>query len=267
VSGSAETIVSGACRTLLVMRLTILGSSGTYSTPGHPTSGYLLQDEGTSVWLDTGSGSFAALQNVIDFNSLDALVITHVHADHCIDVLGFYHAVRYGGRPETIIPAHVPAGLAERLKAFLGDPDHSIAKTLDFRVHGEGDRVQIGGIEFRFAITDHPVPTLGVRATAQSGRVLAYSADTGPQGSWSWIAEGANLFLCEATYQGPADEKPWAHHLTAGEAGLIARRVKAQTLMVTHLWPALDPELSVQEAEHTFGKPVMLAVPGMSVKV
>ena len=249
------------------MRITILGSNGTYPTPGHPTSGYLLQHGGTSVWMDTGSGSFAALQSVIDFNTLDALVISHVHADHCVDVLGFYHAIKYGGRPQTVIPTHVPNGLAERLKGFLGDPDHPLGETLDFRVHADREHVTIGGIEFDFTITDHPVPTLGVRATAGSGRVLAYSADTGPQGEWSWIAAGADLFLCEATYQGPADEKPWSHHLTAGEAGLIARQVGARALMLTHIWPTLDPGLSVQEAEHTFGKPVMLAVPGMAVKV
>ncbi len=259
--------MSGSCRTLLVMRLTILGSNGTYPTPGHPTSGYLLEDEGTSVWMDTGSGSFAALQNVMDFSMLDALIISHTHADHCVDVLGFYHAVRYGARPARAIPTHVPEGLAERLKAFLGDPDHPIGETLDFQVHGDGDRITIGGIEVGFVITDHPVPTLGLRATASSGRVLAYSADTGPQGGWSSIAEGANLFLCEATYQGPADEKPFSHHLTAGEAGLIARRAGVEKLMVTHIWPALDPERSVQEAEHTFGKQVSLAVPGMVVRV
>jgi ribonuclease BN (tRNA processing enzyme) len=250
-----------------VMRLTILGSSGTYPTPGHPASGYLLEHEGTSIWMDTGFGSFAALQTHVDFNSLDALIISHVHADHCIDVLGFYHAVKYGGHPDPVIPVYAPEGLAERLKEFLGDPDHPLGETLDFRVQGKGAQVTIGSIEFAFAITDHPVPTLGVRATASTGRVLAYSADTGPGGDWSSIAEAADLFLCEATYQGPADEKPWPHHLTAREAGLIAREAGAAQLMLTHIWPALDPGRSVQEAEHSFGKEVGLAVPGMAVKI
>ncbi|HKZ28968.1 MAG TPA: MBL fold metallo-hydrolase [Acidimicrobiia bacterium] len=249
------------------MRLTILGSNGTYPTPGRPTSGYLLQHEETSIWMDTGSGTFAALQRVIDFTTLDALVISHVHADHCLDVLGFYHAVKYGGLARTGIPTYVPAGLAERLKGFLGDPDHPLGATLDFRVQDDQEHATISGIEVDFAVTDHPVPTLGVRATDGTGRVLAYSADTGPQGEWSRIADGADLFLCEATYQGSADEKPWSHHLTAGEAGQIARRVGAKALMLTHIWPALDPERSVQEAEHTFGKPVGLAVPGMVVNV
>ena len=228
--------LSGWCRTLRVMRLTILGSNGTYPTPGHPTSGYLLQHEGTSIWMDTGSGSFAALQTVIDFVTLDALIVSHVHADHCIDVLGFYHAVKYGSRPRIGIPTYVPAGLAERLKGFLGDPDHSLGETLDFRIQDDSGHATIGGIEVDFAITDHSVPTLGVRAEAGTGRVLAYSADTGPEGYWSRIAAGADLFLCEATYQGLTDEKPWSHHLTAGEAGQIARAVGAKTLMLTHIW-------------------------------
>jgi ribonuclease BN (tRNA processing enzyme) len=249
------------------MRLTTLGSNGTYPTPGHPTSGYLLQHEGTSIWMDTGSGTFAALQSVIDFRTLDALVISHVHADHCIDVLGLYHALKYGSRPRTGIPTYVPVGLSERLKGFLGDPNHPLGETLEFRVQVDGGQAAVGEIDFDFAVTDHPVPTLGVRARASNGRVLAYSADTGSQGEWSRIAAGADLFLCEATYQGPADDKPWPHHLTAGEAGQIARRVGAKALLLTHIWPAQDPERSVQEAESTFGKPVGLAVPGVVVNV
>ena len=219
-SGARSKSVSGSCRTLLVMRLTILGSNGTYPTPGHPTSGYLLQHEGTSVWVDTGSGTFAALQNVIDFHTLDALVISHVHADHCVDVFGFYHAVKYGGRSDREIPTLVPEGLADRLKGFLGDPDHPIGETLDFRVHGTGDQVVIGELEFAFNITDHSVPTLGVRATSSSGRTLAYSADTGPQGDWPTIAEGADLFLCEATYQGACRRKALVASSDGGRSGV-----------------------------------------------
>lgn len=250
-----------------VMRLITLGSNGTYPTPSHPTSGYLIQHNGTSVWVDTGSGTFAALQSVMDFAAVDALVISHVHADHCIDVLGFFYAIRYGNRPRTGIPTYVPEGLVERLTGFLGDPDHALGDTLDFQVQTDGDRATIGDIRFEFALTDHPVPTLGMRLEAGNGRVLAYSADTGPAGDWSRVAGDADLFLCEATYQGPVEKKPWSHHLTAGEAGRIARENRAEALMLTHIWPALDPGLSVQEAEQVFGRPVGLAVPGMIVNI
>jgi ribonuclease BN (tRNA processing enzyme) len=217
--------------------------------------------------MDTGSGTFAALQAAIDFTSLDALIISHVHPDHCIDIFGFFYAYRFAGEPRPAIPTFVPEGLVERLRAFLGDPDHPIGESLDFRVQVDGDSVTVGEIGFDFAITDHPVPTLAVRAEASNGRVLAYSADTGPAGEWSRVATGADLFLCEATYQGEVEDKPWSHHLTAGEAGSIARRRGAKDLMLTHLWPVLDPDRSLQEAEQTYGRPVKLAVPGAVRKV
>lgn len=246
------------------MRVTILGSNGTYPTPSRPTSGYLIQQEGTTVWMDTGSGTFAALQTVTDFAALDAVIVSHVHADHCLDLPGFYHAIRYGAHPGEAIPTYVPDGFVEQLTGFLGSS--SISDTLDFRVQTADDQVSVGGIDFRFAVTDHPVPTLAIRATA-TNRVLAYSADTGPAGEWAEIATEADLFICEATYQGRAEDKVWPHHLTAGEAGEIARRVGVQSLILTHIWPALDPGRSVQEAEETFGRPVRLAVPGMALDV
>ncbi len=252
--------------TIPFMRLTILGSNGTYATPGRPSSGYLVEHEGTIVWLEAGFGTFAALQEVTDVGRIDAVVVSHAHPDHCVDLLAFYHAARFGTAPRAGIPVHLPAGLPERLKAFLGDPNHPIAETLDFQVRADGDGSTVGEIRFGFAGTDHPVPTLAVRAEAD-GRVLAYSADTGPLGDWPRLTAGADLFLCEATYQGSAQAKPFAHHLTAGEAGEIARRSEVRSLMLTHLWPGLDPGRSVEEAEAGFGRAVRLAVPGMVVEV
>lgn len=246
------------------MRLTILGCSGTYPTPGRPTSGYLVEFEGARIWLDAGTGTFAALQTVTDLNLIDAVIISHVHADHCVDLLGFYYALRYGARPRLGIPAYVPEGLLERLEGFLGSPD--IGETFDFRVLSEDGTARIGGIEVHVALTDHPVPTLAARLEA-GGRVLAYSADTGAGGEWSRLAGGADLFLCEATYQGPSETKVYPHHLTAEEAGGLARRAAAESLMLTHIWPTLDPARSLVEAEATYDRPVRLAVPGMVVDV
>lgn len=207
------------------------------------------------------------MQSAIDFTTLDAVIISHAHPDHCIDIFGFFYAYRFGGQSRPAIPTLVPEGLVERLRAFLGDPDHPIGESLDFRIQADGDSASIGEIGFDFAVTDHPVPTLAVRAQASNGRVLAYSADTGPEGDWSRVATDVDLFVCEATYQGSVAEKPWSHHLTAGEAGGIARARGVKDLMLTHLWPVLDPDRSLQEAEETYGKPVKLAVPGAAYKV
>lgn len=248
------------------MRLTVLGSSGTYGTPGRPASGYLVEHDGTRLWVDAGPGTFAALQEVTDFLTLDAVILSHVHPDHCSDLFGFYHAVRFGSRPRTGIPTYVPEGLVERFEAFLGAAGHPIGEVCDFRVVDDGARVEVGEVSVRFARADHPVPTIAPRLEAD-GKALVYSADTGPRGGVPDLAEGAHLFLCEATYQGAVEDKPWPHHLTAEEAGAMARRAGVRRLMLTHLWPVLDPELSLVEAETAFDRPVALAVPGMTAEV
>ncbi|MFQ5966399.1 MAG: MBL fold metallo-hydrolase [Acidimicrobiia bacterium] len=253
------------------MRLVVLGSSGTYDTPGRPSSGYLIEHGDTRLWIDAGPGTFSALQTVTDYVTIDAVVISHAHPDHCTDLFGFYHAVRYGARPRHEVPVYCAEGLPERFDAFLSgheDPrfEHRMFETMDFRVVGDGDEVRVGDFQLRFAAADHPPPTVACRIEAD-GRLLAYSADTGPAGTWAEVAKDAHLFLCEAGFQGEVDAKPWPHHLTAAEAGEIAKQANARRLMITHLWPTLDPKRSLLEAEATFGKEVELAVPGVNVKV
>lgn len=216
--------------------------------------------------MDAGPGTFAALQDQVDPGLVDGIVLSHAHSDHCLDIFGYYYSRRYGQNEATRVPVYVPEGLPARLLAFLGSEDHEITELLDFRVMGEGSSAQIGGLGLTFSITAHPVPTLCVRIEA-GGRNLTYSADTGPGGGLPQLATSTDLLLCEATYQGEPESKPWPHHLTAAEAGSIARATGAARLMLTHIWPTLDPSRSVAEAEETFGRSVALAVPGMSIKI
>ena len=248
------------------MRLSVLGSNGTFATPGRPASGYLVDHAGTTLWVDAGPGTFAALQGIVDYRTIDAVVITHVHADHSVDLFGYYHAIKYGPGARVPIPVFSPAGFEEAFTSYLGGPGHEPTGVLDFMASTEGDEATVGAIAMRFALTDHSVPTLGVRFEADR-RVLFYSSDTGPEGTWMHLAEHADVFLCEATYQGSAGGKPWGRHLTASEAGQIARNQMVDRLMITHVWPFLDPGRSVSEAEAAFGRPVGLAAPGMTVKV
>jgi ribonuclease BN (tRNA processing enzyme) len=147
---------------------------------------------------------------------------------------------------------------------FADNPE--LAETFDFHAMSGGDSVVIGEIRLTFAWTDHSVPTLGSRWEA-NGRVFAYSADTGPQGDWHDIAQGADLFLCEASYQGDLENYSYKHHLTAVLAGSIARAQNAKRLMLTHIPPYLDKTISVSEAEASFDRPVELAVPGTNRKI
>ncbi len=257
------------------MRLVILGSSGTFPAPGRPGSGYLVEREGTTIWIDAGPGTFMALADRTEPSGVDAVVISHVHPDHCTDLFAFYHYTAYGpggaayghsGRPP--VPVYAPAGVAERVAAFVGadDPSHPVHAALDFRKVGEGDTAEVGPLHLQFAATDHSVPTVGVRIDA-GGPALVYSADTGPGGGVPVLAAGARLLLCEASYQGDRADYEYPHHLTAAEAGALARAAGVDRLMLTHIPPVVDPRRSVEEAEAEFGRAVELAVPGMEVRL
>lgn len=249
------------------MRIRVLGASGTYPVPGRPASGFLLEAAGTRVWCDAGPGTFLALADLLDPDLVTAMVISHHHPDHCADFFAAYHAFTYRPRPRTGFPVYAPQATIDHLLAFVdAGPGDDVFDTFEFVPVGDGDRQAIGGLEATFALTDHPVPTVASRWT-DGARVFAYSADTGAGGEWARLAHSANLFICEATYQGEPGRDDYPHHLTAREAGGIARRVGAERLVLTHIPPHLDPVDSVSEAEETFGRPVALAVPGAEHRV
>jgi ribonuclease BN (tRNA processing enzyme) len=261
----ADRSPSALTLTLDQVRLTVIGSSGTFPAPGRPTAAFLVQHNSTRVWCDAGPGTFAFLP--VEPDMVDAIVVSHQHPDHCLDLLTAFHAYRFRPEPRYGVPVYCPQAVIDRLMGFVeaGD-DSELVKTLAFHPVNDGDAVQIGELSVSFATTDHSVPTVASRWEA-NGKILAYSADTGPAGDWMRVASDADLFLCEASYQGPAGESDYPYHLTAGEAGAIARRVGARHLMLTHIPPYLDATQSVAEAEATFDRPVELAVPGASRKI
>jgi ribonuclease BN (tRNA processing enzyme) len=131
---------------------------------------------------------------------------------------------------------------------------------------GSGDAVRLGGLEIAFGLAEHQVLTLVVSLFA-NGRKLVYSADTGPGGDLAALASGADLLLCEATFQGEQGAAAWPYHLSASGAGALARAAGVGRLLLTHLNPMLDPERSVAEAAAAFAGPVEWAAPGLEVQV
>jgi ribonuclease BN (tRNA processing enzyme) len=244
------------------MDLTVLGCSGSYGAPvGGACSGYLVQDGSTTIWLDCGNGTFANLQQHVTPEELDAVVLTHEHPDHCVDIYGL-HVLFHYGLERTGLPVYAPEGLGERLAMLTGG---GWGGTFDWRSIGDGDRTLVGDLDFRFSRTDHPPPTYAVEFRDQAGGRLVYTADTGPGWTAGAFGNGADLVLSEATYQ--EHKKGWPHHLTAAEAGRAAREAGAKRLMLTHLWPELDPVVSVAEGSDAFGEPVALAAPHLVTKV
>lgn len=239
----------------------MLGSSGSYGAPaGGACSGYLVRTGGTLLWMDCGNGTLANLQRHAAVEDVTAVVITHEHPDHCVDLYGLHVLLRYG-LERTGLPVLAPEGVEEHLGALVsGD----WGPTFDWRVVGDGDRTTVGDAGLRFSRTDHPPPTVAVEVSGD-GRRLVYTADTGAGWSVGAFGPGADLVLSEATYQHAS--KPAQMHLSAREAGEAAREAKAKRLVLTHLWPRLDPVASVEEGSEAFGAPVDLAAPHAVVRI
>lgn len=249
------------------MRLRVLGSNGTYPSPGRPCSGYLVEHGTTRIWLDAGPGSFVALWSLIDLSQLSAIVVSHRHPDHSIDLLSAYHAFAFGSHRLTGVRVFAPRQTIESLRGFAGsngEAEHPFERVFQFVDVDDGDIVEVDDVMIRFARTVHSVDNVACRMEA-GGRVLVYTGDTGPSEtgpgeSWTRLAEGAHLLLCEASLQDASP--PFANHLTARQAGAIARGQGVRHLVLTHIPPHLDVSRSVIEAEEAFDRPVDVAVPG-----
>ena len=231
------------------LSLTVLGSSGSYAAAGQACSGYLVRSPSTTVWLDAGGGTLANLQSHVDLLDVDAVVLSHEHPDHCADLTGYYVACKYYlGR--TRAPVFAPASVREHVyysEAPLAWSDVS-----------DGDAVDIGDLRLTFSRTDHPPETLAVRLEGE-GRVLGYSADSGPGWSLEALGRRLDLALCEATYL--ADSEGMGHHMSARQAGASAKDAGAARLVLTHLQPGLDAGAAQAEASAAFGGPVDVALP------
>ncbi len=242
------------------MELTVLGCSGSYGAPaGGACSGYLVRAGDANIWMDCGNGSFTNLQHHIDPAELTAVVISHGHADHSVDIYGLHVMYRYG-LDRRDLPVYAPEGLESVLAGLVG----SFGDTFDWRTVGDGDAATVGEATLRFSRTDHPPPTLAIEI-AQGGKRLVYTADTGPGWGVDAFGPGADLVLSEATYM--HDDIRVPIHLSARQAGSAARDASARHLVITHLWPTLDPVASVEEASEAFGRAVTLAAPHLVTHV
>ncbi|MHC5794580.1 MBL fold metallo-hydrolase [Lacisediminihabitans sp. FW035] len=216
------------------MRVTILGTATPYPRPDNPCSGYLVQHGATSIWADAGTGTLAELQRHLRLAELDAIWISHAHADHTADLLTAFYALRFADQaPPTAIPLIGPPGLVDRMVGFLGHRSEAlIPEVFDVtEMRGWQERV-IGDLALGWGPLDHGVPAFGLRVEA-GGSVLAYSGDSAYCESLVELAEGADLFLCEAgTSQHPPDG---AVHCTPEDAARLALTAGAKRLVLTHI--------------------------------
>lgn len=248
------------------MDLTVLGCAGTFPGPESPCSAYLVEHDGFRLVLDLGAGALGALQRHVDLLDVDAVYLSHLHADHCIDMVAYSYARRYhpAGTPARL-PVYGPAGTALRIcNAFEAPPAGGLLDVFDFREVTAGS-FRIGPFAVRTARTNHPVECYAVRLEA-GGRSLTYSADTGVCPELVELARGTDVFLCEASWS-HSDDNPPGVHLSGREAGEHAARAGAGRLLVTHIVAWGDADAIVAEAADAFGAETERAACGKTIAV
>jgi len=244
------------------MNLTIVGCSGSFPGPDSPASCYLVVADGFRLLLDLGNGALGPVQRYASLGEIDAVCLSHLHADHCLDMCP-YNVVRtyHPSGPMPRIPVYGPAGTLERLDRAAGaDTGTTIAAAFDFVTLSPGT-LQIGPFVVTTEHMNHPVETFGFRLE-HSGRAIAYSADTGPTDALVSLAAGADVLLCEASFNDGPD-LPADLHLTAGQAGEHAARAGVGLLVLTHLVPWNSKERTLAEAGARYSGPLALSSPGL----
>ncbi len=239
--------------------------------PRSAASCYLVEHDGFALVLDLGSGALGSLQRYVQPAAVDAVLLSHLHADHCLDLCGMYVALRYTPtdapdarvRPD-LLPVYGPAGTGERIAAAYGVGPAELGRVLAFHEVRPG-RFRLGPFEVTAAPARHPVESHALRLTA-GGRSLVYTGDTAPCGPLDELAAGADVLLAEASFTRTAANPPDLH-LTAREAGELAERASVGRLVVTHVPPWYDPADAVAEAATAYRGPCVAAEPGLAVEL
>lgn len=242
----------------------MVGCSGSFPGPDSPASCYLLEHDGHSILLDLGNGALGPLQKYADIHRIDAVLISHLHVDHFVDLCSYHVARKY--HPEIAtgpVPVYGPEFTGERVAAANGSGDVSqLAGELDIRLLDR--EFEVGPFTVKTTRMVHPVESYAIRVEA-GGRSLTYSGDTGPTPELAAAASGTNLALFEASFLSTCDNPPRLH-LTATQCGELARQAGAERLIATHLVPWNNQSDVLDEASAAFGE-CDLAAPGLTINI
>jgi ribonuclease BN (tRNA processing enzyme) len=260
------------------VRITVLGKSPSWQDADGACSGYLVEDGDTCLVVDFGNGVFSKLRRFRDYIDVDAVVLSHMHADHILDLVPFSYALTYAPRqqpvpvppwPGTDNPARpqlvVPPGGAETMRTIVGCWGNAALVDNAFRVseyNGADDAMQIGSLRLRFHPVPHFMPTHAIEVcSANGGGRFTYGADHSPTEALQGFADDTDLLMLEATLPRPEREGPRGH-LTPREAGEHAARCNASRLVLTHISDELDWRWAQAEAQRAFPGPVEVAREG-----
>lgn len=256
------------------LTLTVLGGSAAWPNPGQGCSAYLVEDGTTTILLDCGPNTLLELRKHVDYATIDAIIISHCHSDHILDLVPYRYGLTYGPtNHHASIPVWLPPGGHKRLNmlgdAFSGqgEPGQSFWEPAFALDEYDPDTVlTIGSLRISFAPTQHFIPCFAMRVEDADNRTIFYSSDTGSVLPLLDLVAGVELVIAEATLEQQAEvPEEQRGHMPPEDAGRLATSAGAHTLILTHLWSERpDNVVETTAAEHFSGR-ILIAKPGMRV--
>jgi ribonuclease BN (tRNA processing enzyme) len=259
------------------VRITVLGKSPSWQDADGACSGYLVEEDDRCLLLDCGNGVFSKLRRFRDYVAVDAVVISHLHADHFLDLVPFSYALTYAPRqqpvpvdrwPGTDSPArpilYAPQGATETFRRVVGawGNEDLIENAFELREYEPAEALDVGTLRVRFHEVPHFTTTYAVDiSSTNGGGRFTYGADSAPNDELVRFADGTDLLMIEATLPRPEREGPRGH-LTPAEAGDHGHRARVRRLVLTHISDELDELWARNEAERAFKGPVSVAHEG-----
>lgn len=258
------------------LRLTVLGGSAAWPNPGQGCSAYLVRSVRATLLIDCGPDTMLELRNHVSPAAIDAVVISHCHADHILDLVTLRYGLVYGAdKPAAPIPVWLPPGGAAILSGLADALGGQGERAGDFwescfalREYDPGGQLEIEDVTLRFQATQHFTRCYAMRLRTTDGRSLVYSADTGRIDQLIDFARGVDLLVSEATADDHGDLPPEERgHITPEDAGEWAREAEVRRLLLTHLWHERPAATVVNRAAAQYAGPIDVAMRGLTIYV
>ncbi len=244
------------------IRLEVLGAGPAYTYRlGSTGAAYLVRSAATAIVLDLGQGSFPRLAATVEPSTLDAIIVSHLHPDHFIDLVPLRHYLHWQFRPGRRVRVLAPAGLADRLDALHDQPGFS-ATSLDIDTVRPGIS-RIGGLILEAARVTHTSDSYGFRVSVGPGPGLVYSGDCGRAADLDALLRPGDTLLAEVSF-GAGPVAPGAAHLDGPAVGALGTRMDVGRILLTHLQMGFDPAQTIASVRAGYDGPVELVEPGMT---